>query len=144
MAEQTCRMCGTRFDGEGAGEGFCSSLCRMTGENLGVGAAPKPKKERRKPAEGEKWKGGGRPPESRKFPRVVEMFSLPLEQRAAISSTFTPEEAAYARKVMKRELMEERRLEEFITWDGEGGYGGLDRYSGMGFDRLGESDDGSI
>ena len=144
MAEQTCRMCGTRFDGEGAGEGFCSSLCRMTGENLGVGAAPKPKKERRKPTEGEKWRGGGRPPESRKFPRVVQMFSLPLEQRAAISSTFTPEEAAYARKVMKRELMEERRLEEFITWDGEGGYGGLDRYAGMGYDRLGESDDGSI
>ena len=142
--EKICRMCGTKFSGEGAGEGFCSALCRMTGENLGVGAAPKPKRERRRKPDGERQKSSGRPPESRKFPRVMEMFGLPLSERAAISSTFTPEEAAFARKVMKRELMEERRLDELIEWDGAAADRGLDRYAGIGFDSLGESDDGTV
>ena len=92
--------------------------------------SPKPKKVR-----------GG--PE--KFPRVHRMFTLPMDERWRLASTFTKEEMEYSRRLAKRKLQEEWKMDDILDWDGEG----EDKdWSGQQEptirNQLGDSDDGTI
>ena len=82
--------------------------------------------------------------EAAKYPRVAEMFSLPVARRWELAKDFTVEEAAYARRLAKRALAEERRLDEICSWDGEGDDAPMGRFEGITGGSLGESDDGSV
>ena len=143
MRKRLCRMCGREFPAN-EGEGFyCSSLCRMTGESIGVkGSAPSTGKRER----GKRRGGGtsGRPAEALKYPRVMKMFELPDGKRWELAKTFTPEENAFYRKMERRILNEERRIDECLSWDGSGEYGQLERVKAYSCDRIGDSDDGTI
>ena len=77
-----------------------------------------------------------------KFPRVLAMFEMPPEERYEVSRLFSPAEAEYARRLAKRELMEEQRFSEACEWDvAEDCSGAYDAISGGA---VGESDDGSV
>lgn len=136
-------MCGREFAAS-EGDGFyCSSLCKMTGESIGVKGNPPSTGKR----ERGKRKGGGvsgRPAEALKYPRVVKMFELPAGQRWELAKTFTAAEAAFYRKMERRILNEERRIDECLSWDGTGEYGHLERVKAYAGDRIGDSDDGTI
>ena len=154
--KRKCRNCGQLFDPKGPGDFFCSSLCRTTGKFLGGGG------DTTKPMSAEQRKdmirrgkaiptSGQEPPKPRKirngsikFPRVMEMFSQPLNKRWAIAKHFTPQEQDFARRMAKRQLMEERKMDSFIDWDGGYYESELDSADDMVFDRLGESDDGTV
>lgn len=82
--------------------------------------------------------------EAQKYPRVAEMFRLPVGERWAVAKDFTAEEAAYARRLAKRALSEEKRMDEICSWDGCGDETPIERYSGISGGSLGESDDGSV
>ena len=160
-----CKTCGRPFQPKAAGDAFCSPLCRTAGCFIGGGGnTAKPlspeqrkameKKERKQAAErkpsSQKPKGKpGRPksasPGEKPFPRVHHMFTLPLSKRFAVSKKFTPEEAEYCRRLMKRKLIEEFRMDEAIGWEMPGCEDeGLGSYEGITGGVLGESDDGSI
>lgn len=148
-------MCGRPFVPSGNDDQFCSSLCRTTGCFVGGGGdtrkpiTPEMKKLMEKkrqlassqPAEKPKKVRNG----AEKFPRVHYMFTLPVSERLAVSSQFTPEEAEYSRRLARKMLMEERRIDEAIEWDSAT----EDRevsgsYDGLAGGSLGESDDGTI
>lgn len=134
-------MCGREFPAN-EGDGFyCSSLCRMTGESMGVKVnTPSTGKKNKR----ERGGASGRPPEAVKYPRVMQMFELPAGKRWELAKTFTHEESAFYRKMERRMLNEERRIDECISWDGTGEYGQLERVKVYSCDRIGDSDDGTI
>ena len=141
MRERICRLCGRKYEPRESDAAYCSPLCKMAGESLSAKEGPSGE---RPPMMNGKWKGGGRPPEWIKYPRVMAMFKLPIGERGKMAISFTPEEEAFSRKMMKRMLNEERRLDECLSWDGEGGYGDLERVKGISGDKVGESDDGTV
>ena len=151
-----CKTCGRLFEPKGANDKFCSALCRTAGCFVGGGGdTSKPvSPEQRKLNEKKRAANGGAsspsPEETtkrmrpEKFPRVLQMFELPIEKRYAIASTFTPEEAEYARKLAKRKLQEEMRFDQMCSWDGMEETVGLGSYEGLVGGSIGDSDDGSI
>lgn len=152
--KRKCKNCGRLFDPKGPGDLFCSSLCRVTGKFVGGGgdtskplsyeqrkalekkglSIPKPVEEKPR-----KIRNGGE-----KFPRVVQMFSLPIEQRWELSRTFSPAEQEFCRRMAKRLLMEERKMDALIDWDGEAEAAEPASYEGLSGGTLGESDDGTV
>ena len=152
MAKQKkCKTCGRMFSSEISRDSYCSPLCRTAGCFVaGGGDTSKPitpemrkimeKKGILPSAENPKRYRNG----DAKFPRVHHMFTLPLSKRWEISKTFTAEEREYCRRLMKKQLAEERRFEETVEWDGGDGEQMLGAYAGIAGGSLGESDDGSI
>ena len=148
-----CKTCGRSFEPKGADDHFCSPLCRTTGCFVGGGgdtskpmsremqramerkAASSPSLKEEKPR---KIRNG-----AEKFPRVHQMLELPIERRWELTKQFTAEEREYCRRVMKRMLMEERRIESIVDWDSES-EPGLGSYEGIAGGSLGESDDGTV
>lgn len=154
--KRKCKNCGQLFVPKGAGDFFCSSLCRSTGKFLGGGgdtSKPMSAEQRKEMIRRGKTIPAPNPepePPKRvrngemKFPRVMKMFSLPLNKRWAIAKHFTAEERDFARRMAKRQLMEERKMDSYIDWDGD--YDHSDGWDSEGaiFDTLGDSDDGTI
>lgn len=151
--KRKCKNCGQLFVPTEPGDVFCSSLCRITGKFVGGGgdtSKPLSYEQRRalekrgqtvskpKDEKPRKIRNGGE-----KFPRVVEMFSLPLDQRWELAKTFTPDEQEFSRRMAKRMLMEDRQMAMLTEWecDAENKYETLDGLEGG---RLGESDDGTV
>ena len=142
MASRKCKKCGRRFESKGPNDVFCSELCRMTGFFVGGGGdttkpgvaqtstvIPNPKPMRIKK-------------DDERFARVRLMFEKPVSERWAIAKDFTEEEHAYARRLAKRQMMEEVRFMREWTWDN---YSEEGNDSGEGGEsNIGESDDGSI
>ena len=160
MEMKVCKACGRRYQGDGAGDGFCSSICSLSGGFVaGKGdttkpsteyKAKKPRKPKPKPRDDGSAKSDAKIPariSAGDHPRVLEMFSMPESERGRISELFTPEERECARRIGKRMLEAERRMDAAIAWDGgegwdfEGG-GGFGRREAADF--LGDSDDGSV
>lgn len=152
-----CKGCGRRFQGGGAGGGFCSAVCALSGGFVaGKGDTSKPSteykaKKPRKPRVEEPRKAAdtrGVPLRisAADHPRVLEMFSLPESERAALSATFTPEERECARRIGRRMLEADRRMDAAIDWDCGEGLEGESASSSRAesCDRLGDSDDGSV
>lgn len=80
-----------------------------------------------------------------KFPRVHLMFSLPMSDRWRLAKDFTKEEAEYARRLARKMLQDEWRIDDIIDWDGEDDeHQSLGSYAGIVGGRLGDSDDGTI
>ena len=141
MAKRKCKRCGRQFESKGAGDCFCSPICRMTGFFIGGGGdtskpgVPQPQTiPQQKPVRVRK--------DDERYARVRLMFSKPPSERWEIAKDFTDDERAYARRIAKPMLMEEARFEREWVWDG----GSADA-DGLPFDgggTLGESDDGSI
>ena len=159
MEQRKCKVCGRMFVPKKAADEFCSGLCSTAGGLIaGRGDTSKPSTEykAKKPRKPKVVKEtivatavNTKPVRTRtpadRFPRVIEMFNLPLSERGAIAATFTKEEQEYARKIGKRMLMEERRLDAIIDWNGgDEDLERLERYRYTGLEKLGESDDGSV
>ena len=117
MAYRKCKKCGRRFEHKGAGDGFCSDLCRMTGFFVGGGG------DTSKP--GVKSRSGEAAPSQSpcrakkgedQFQNVRNMFELPESERWTIARSFTDEERAYARRIAKRMLMAEDRFVREWSW----------------------------
>lgn len=150
-----CKTCGRRFIPKEADGQYCSPMCRATGNFVGGGGdRTKPISREMKRAlekEGKPASSPNAPKPSRsrcgpeKFPRVHQMFSIPAAERWALASTFTKEEAEYGRRLAKKQLQEEWKLDKIIDWDGYSeereSAGGCD---GMAGGSLGDSDDGTI
>lgn len=145
-------MCGRPFVPKGKDDLFCSSICRTTGCFVGGGGdTSKPVSPEMRKAMEKKQKAGSSPKSEKprkvrngaeKYPRVHYMFTLPVSERAAVSSQFTPEETEYSRRLARKMLLEERRLDEEIEWDAASDDSGT--YDGIDGGSLGESDDGTI
>ena len=139
MAKRKCKNCGRVFVSRGAGDFFCSPLCKATGYFVGGGGdTSKPgvaKAAQSIPVQ--------RPMRIRKddekFARVRHMFTLPVEKRWEIAKDFSEEEQSYAKRLERRRLMEEDRI--FREWDWN-----ADSEDETGEDDavLGDSDDGSL
>lgn len=152
-----CRMCGNLFTPKSEKDCYCSEVCKMTYGFLNGGsdkAKPlkvkeqiaKVKRQMKAAKKGDSEKNkGGRIAEKTKFPRVMAMFELPLEKRWEISKTFNEEERKFCSKMMKRMLIEERRLDAVCSWDGEYEFRGTPScWETSEPDKLGDSDDGTI
>lgn len=152
-----CRMCGSFFTPKNDKDCYCSDVCKMTyGFLNGDSEKTKPikvkdqiakaRRHMKKAEAGEPEKNkGGRISEKTKFPRVMAMFELPLEKRWEISKTFNEAERKFCSKVMKRMLIEERRLDAVCSWEGE--YEFRDSpscWEASEPEKLGDSDDGTI
>ena len=142
MGKRKCKTCGNLFEPKGVNDRYCSSLCRTAGCFIGGGGdTTKPNSEIKEPAKVERPKPIKT--SGKDFPRVRAMLELPVHERWKVSRDFTEEERAYAKRLAKRSLMEERVADCISDWDG-----GTDEEDGDGIpngaDTLGESDDGSI
>lgn len=159
MIQKRCKVCGRLFTPRSASDEFCPGLCSTAGGLIaGRGDTTKPSTEykAKKPRKPKVVREtviatavNTKPVRTRvpidRFPRVMEMFRHPENERFEIAKTFTREEQEYARKIGKRMLAEERRLDAIIDWNGgDENLEKLERYRHVEFDRLGESDDGSI
>lgn len=142
MAYRKCKKCGRRFESKGTGDCFCSELCRITGFFIGGGgdtskpgvAQPAEVIPKQMPVRVKK--------DDERFARVRLMFEKPPSERWEIAKDFTEEERAYARRLAKRQMMEDARFTREWTWDGGSDEEDDADYEGGG--TLGESDDGSI
>lgn len=144
--QRRCKTCGRPFTVEGRSDGFCSDLCRTTGLFLNGGgdtSKPSPYKKAShaipRKARAAHNQGG-----AEKFPRVLQMLSLPPGERWSIAKTFTEEEQAYAARLAKRALMEEKRMSVECSWDDGEDAPELGRERGLAGGSIGDSDDGSI
>ena len=150
--QRRCKCCGALFTPKGAGDHFCSGLCRTSGLFVsGGGDTSKPlSPERKKMLE----KSGGaqkdipkkpakryRADAAEKYPRVVAMLALLREDRWRVAKNFSEEEREYARSLAQKELSEERRFMEIASWDGTGDE--AEEY-GEVVEDIGDSDDGTI
>lgn len=152
--KRKCRVCGQLFVPKSPGEPYCSSLCRTTGKFLGGGGdTTKPLNYEQRKALEKKGLPIPKPAEAKpkkirngreKFPRVVQMFALPVGERWAVAKTFSPEEREFGKRYAKRMLMEERKMDAFIEWDGDEEPAEAACYDGMSGGTLGESDDGTV
>lgn len=152
-----CKTCGTYFEPKTAGDKFCSAVCRTTGLFVsGGGDTSKPLSYEQKKAlekKGVSNKTSSTKKEvpkkltnaAAKFPRVLKLFNLPQEERWDLAKTFSPEEAEYARRLARKALADERKIEELIEWDATSDMAEESAsYKGITGGSLGDSDDGSI
>ena len=141
MAIRKCKKCGRRFETKSPGDYFCSDLCRMTGFFVGGGgdtskpgvAQTTPIIPTVKPIRVKK--------DDERFAKVRLMFEKPASERWAIAKDFTDEERAYAKRLAKRQMMEEARFTKEWAWDATT-EDDIPTEGGMG--SLGESDDGTV
>lgn len=155
MKLKKCKTCGRPFAPKGADDHFCSPICRTTGCFVaGGGDQTKPMSQEMKKVLERK----GRLPTSQndpkpkkvrggpeKFPRVHQMFGLPMDKRWMLASTFSKEEAEYSRRLARKMLQDEWRMDDIIDWDGATDEGeALGSYAGIAGGSLGDSDDGTI
>ena len=151
--QRKCKCCGALFTPKGAGDCFCSGLCRTSSLFVsGGGDTSKPMSPERKKAlekAGKKAEAASqkkvvkryKADAAARFPRVVEMLSIPKEHRWKVAKNFTEEEREYARSLAQKELAEERRFVEIASWDGAGDE--TEEYGEVGED-IGDSDDGTV
>ena len=78
-----------------------------------------------------------------KFPRVAQMFALPVSERWSVARHFTEEEREFARRMAKRMLSDERRMDMICSWDGEGDEGEANDLDVVRA-TIGDSDDGTV
>jgi len=146
--KKKCRNCGRLFDPKGEGDIYCSALCRTTALFVGGGG------DQRKPlAEGtpkkvvEAARAEAKKPQPKpsrrgsdvKFPRVKELFNIPIDKRWKLAQTFSPDEMAYARRLASRMLNEDRMIDELSSWNAQG-----ESEAAADEGTVGESDDGSV
>ena len=150
-----CKTCGRPFTPEGADDHFCSPICRTTGCFVAGGGdqtkplSPEMKKILEKKGKIPSSPDSPKPKKVRggpeKFPRVHQMFSLPMNERWALASTFSKEEAEYGRRLAKKMLQDEWKMDNIIDWSGSSEDGeSLGSYEGIAGGILGDSDDGTI
>lgn len=154
LKSRKCKTCGRPFVPKGADDRYCSPVCRATGCFVGGGGdQTKPMSQEMKKAmerkgiesspveaKPKKVRGG-----AEKFPRVHQMFDLPIGQRWELAKTFTKEEAEYSRRLARKRLQDEWKIDRIIDWDGMPEEGeSLGSYEGIAGGRLGDSDDGTI
>jgi len=140
MAKRKCKSCGRTFASKGAGDLFCSPLCKATGFFVG-GGGDTSKPGMAKPAESILVQKPARVrKDDERFARVRLMFALPPTKRWEIAKGFSEEERAYAKRLERRRLMEEDRIFREWDWNSKDEEAAEEEDSGM----LGESDDGSI
>lgn len=138
-----CKKCGRAFEPKDSSDVFCSQICRMTGFFVGGGGDTSKPGTVKQPTN--KPKGGAAPARvnngDEKFARVREMLKLSPLERWNIAKDFTAEEQAYCRRLARRLLMEENRIERETSWNldetEDSSYGDADEPSG-------DSDDGTI
>ena len=142
MDKKKCRKCGRFFEAKEPGEAFCSPLCRLTGYFVGGGGdTTKPGAVKAEIAQS----AGSAPPRvnsgDERFARVRAMLKMPESKRWEVAKEFTAEEQAYCRRLARRMLMEDIRIERESSWEvGEEGESGLDCPT----EPSGDSDDGTI
>lgn len=152
--KKVCKGCGRMFETETANEVYCSSLCRTTGKFMGGGGDTKKpippemrslyKKKAREAGVGGKALGKRKIRNGEeKYPRVVEMFNLPQDQRWALAKTFSEEEHEYMVRKAKKLILEEKKLDAMCSWE-EPEDMSRGAYEGITGGSIGESDDGSI
>lgn len=143
MGKRKCKVCGSLFDPRGANYFYCSDLCRKTACFVGGGGdTSKPnsdlgKKPERRPLTFGKM-------DRADYPRVEAMFKLPVKDRWEFARDFTPEEREMARRLSRKELIEDKVLINLSSWNGELEVDDTESDNEESFDILGESDDGSI
>lgn len=142
MAKRKCKKCGRQFESKGTGDLFCSEICRLSGFFLGGGGdTSKPGVvqslspiQEQKPVRIKK--------DDKRFDKVRMMFEKPPSERWNIAKDFTEEERAYAKRMARRQMMEDYRFVREWAWDGIADGENEEPSAGDGF--LGESDDGTI
>lgn len=141
MGKRKCKTCGNLFEPKNPNDRYCSSLCRTAGCFIGGGgdtSKPNTEVRRIKPKEKKQIKTVGKD-----YPRVWRMMELPPSERWSVSKDFTEEERAFAKKLAKRSLMDDRIVQCISDWDwGEEEDENAPAPSEL--DKLGESDDGSV
>lgn len=150
MAKQKtviCRLCGRKFIPTTKGEKYCPGVCAMTADMI---RPMQPAGRRRTPAAVHTDEPKAKPrPEEAAFPRVMAMFAAPIEERWKMARDFTEAEAEFSRKMQRRMLAEEKRLDydatpcyctSACTDDDEESQG----KSPFEDDPLGDSDDGTV
>ena len=143
MGKRKCKVCGSLFEPKGSNDLYCSDLCRKTACFVGGGGdTSKPnsdygKKPERRPSTFGKM-------DKANYPRVEAMFKLPVKDRWAFARDFTPEEREIARRMSRKELIEEKVLTRLSSWNGEFEVEDSESELDETCDNLGESDDGSI
>ena len=141
--KRKCKTCGRPFAAK-TGERYCSELCKTAGLFIGGGGdTTKPRQTSSgRPVIPEKKSEETPPPkprhDSEKMVRVRQMFALPVEKRWEIAQHFTKEEQDYARRIAKRMIAEDARIESEWAWESDE----VNALRESGF--LGDSDDGSI
>lgn len=154
MKLRKCKLCGRIYVPTGENDLFCSSTCRVAGCFVaGGGDQTKPQSREKKKTKLEedarssssrsksKLKDGA----TERFLRVHKMFSLPKNERWALTRTFTKEELEYSRRLAKRMLHNDLRNDYLLdreNYDAE--RDPLGDYEGIVGGDLGDSDDGTI
>lgn len=140
-----CKLCGREFVPANPGDKYCPGVCSLT---AGLIKTPKPRKA--SPASSGTPKAGGRSMEE-KFPRVMAMLAAPISKRWAMASKFTPEEEEFSRKMQRKMLAEERRIDFEANYCGRRGAMTEDDEAEQPQEKvifeedpLGDSDDGSV
>jgi hypothetical protein len=142
MGKKKCKTCGNLFEPKGANDRYCSSLCQAAGCFIGGGGdTTKPNSEIKETVKVERPKPIRTA--GKDFPRVKAMLELPVCERWKVSRDFSDAERAYAKKLAKRILMEERVADCISDWDG-GEHDDEIELIPESADKLGESDDGSV
>ena len=142
MGKKICKTCGNLFTPKSANDRYCSSLCRAAGCFLGGGGdTTKPNSGTMQKAKPEKTRHVKS--SSTDYRRVHAMLELPMQERWKVSRDFTEEERAYARRLARKSLMDERAADCISDWDCGDNEDNAEIITD-GVDRLGESDDGSI
>lgn len=143
MAKRKCKKCGRTFESKGTGDLYCSALCRMTGYFVGGGGdtskpgVDRPTAEKAAPVKPMRIKK-----DDERFARVRRMFDLPPKDRWNVAKDFSEEERAYARRLARKQLMDDDRFTR--EWDWNSGDDEDDEPSFIVPSTIGDSDDGSV
>jgi uncharacterized Zn finger protein (UPF0148 family) len=144
--KRICKLCGREFVPAKTGDRYCPGICSMTAGLIKPQKAKSPK-----PPSKDAMRAGSQSMETR-FSRVMAMFAAPIDARWKFARDFTPEEQEFSRKIAKRMIAEERRIDYDAAYGVWGsGFDGDDDGDGQKTgkavfeeDILGDSDDGSI
>lgn len=143
MEKIKCKTCGNLFEPKNANDKYCSALCGKAGCFLNGGgdtSKPNPEGKPRKNIKPEEKKP--RKIVSGEYPRVLKMLELPIDRRWEIAKMFTSEERAYAKRLARKHMMEERIVECISDWDH--GEEREEYCECCSSEMIGESDDGSV
>ena len=141
-----CKNCGRLFEPTRVGDTYCSALCRTTALFVGGGGdQTKPiaegasRKERESAEARQRKQHTSKRGSDTKYPRVKQLFELPISERWKLASTFTEDEMSYARRIASRKMNEDRFVDEISSWGT-----GKEEEQLTDDSFLGESDDGSV
>ena len=143
MGKRQCKTCGNFFEPKNSNDRYCSQLCRQAGCYIGGGGDTSKPNSTIVVKSAPKKARVSKPNNTDGYQRVKEMLSLPVGERWKIAKDFTEEERAYARRLAKKSLMDDRIVTKMSDWSDDDGDEENEVVTEM-FDRLGDSDDGSV